>query len=412
MQGDPRAAAERAARESYGKLVAFLAARSRDIAAAEDALAEAFATALVQWPRDGVPDRPDAWLLTVARRRMADAIRRRATADAATEHLTMIDAERREGAPETIADERLRLMFACAHPAIDPAARAPLILQTILGLDAASIAAAFLVPPATMSQRLVRAKTRIRDAGIPFRVPEQEELPERLDAVLAAIYAAFGAGWSDADGSEPAKRDLATEAIWLGRVVTAQMPGEAEPAGLLALMLYVEARRSARRDGGRYVPLSEQDPADWNGLLIDEAETLLARASALAGVGRFQIEAAIQSIHCARRATGATDWAAVLAAYDVLMALSDSPVAAINRAVALAEIDGPTAGLAELDRLASDRRIAGYQPYWAARAELAARMGNMADAAEAWTKAIELADDPTVCAWLKDRLATATARAN
>ncbi len=237
-----RAAAEAAARRSYGKLIAYLAARTRDVAGAEDALAEAFAVALERWPAAGVPERPEAWLLAVARRRGVDALRRRQTGVAARQHLNLIAEEIEASAAEhDLPDERLRLMFACAHPAIDPAVRAPLILQAILGFDAATIASAFLVSPATMGQRLVRAKHRIREAGIPFRVPDRADIGERLGAVLEAIYAAFAEGWSDPAGTETRRRNLSSEGIWLGRLTASLMPDEPEALGLLALMLFAEA---------------------------------------------------------------------------------------------------------------------------------------------------------------------------
>ena len=253
--------AEAVARQSYGKLVAFLAARMRDVAGAEDALSDAFAAALSEWPRTGIPARPKAWLLTVARRKMLDGVRRRRTAEDATVHLQLL--EELSGTDESTApDDRLGLMFACAHPAIEPGIRAPLILQTILGFDAAAIASAFLVSPATMGQRLVRAKTKIREAGIPFHVPDGYDLTERLDAVLAAIYAAFSEGWSDPEGTETRRRNLAEDGIWLGQLAVSLLPEEPEALGLLSLMLHAEARRGARRDGnGEYVPLAEQDPA-------------------------------------------------------------------------------------------------------------------------------------------------------
>lgn len=402
-----RAAAENAARHSYGKLVAFLAARSRDVAGAEDALAEAFAAAIEHWPRDGVPDRPEAWLLAVARRRGIDAARRRKTGIEAQSHLMLL-AEEMDAAKDAgdIPDERLRLMFACAHPAIDPGIRAPLILQTILGFDAATIASAFLVSPATMGQRLVRAKSRIRDAGIPFRVPERTELGERLGAVLEAIYATFAEGWSDPAGTDPRRRNLAAEGIWLGRLVAGLMPGEPEALGMLALMLFADARRGARRDGeGDYVPLSEQDTRLWNAALIDEAEALLRRASGMEGVGRYQLEAAVQSVHTARRLTGMTDWPAIRDLYAALAALTGSPVAAINQAVAMAEADGPRAGLQALEALAEDGRLAGYQPYWAALAGLQARLGQAREAALAYDQAIGLERDPAVRQFLQKQKA-------
>ncbi|UVK55905.1 RNA polymerase sigma factor [Mesorhizobium sp. AR02] len=402
-----RAAAEAAARQSYGKLVAWLAARTRDVAAAEDALADAFAAALERWPKSGVPERPEAWLLAVARRRRVDAMRRRLTREAAGDHLQLI-AEEMEArmTEEDLPDERLRLMFACAHPAIEPGVRAPLILQTILGFDAATIASAFLVSPATMGQRLVRAKTRIRETGIPFRVPERAELGERLDAVLEAIYAAFAEGWSDPAGTETRRRNLATEGIWLGRLVATLMPEEPEALGLLALMLFAEARRAARRSAeGDFVPLAEQDCDLWDRALIDEAEALLSHAAASGVVGRYQLEAAVQSAHAARRLTGRTDWAAIRALYDALFSIVGSPVVAINRAVALAETEGAVAGLAALYVLGDDKRLNEYQPYWAARAGLLARLGQVPQATEAYDRAIGLERDPAVRRFLQGKRA-------
>jgi RNA polymerase sigma-70 factor (ECF subfamily) len=399
---DHRAAevAETVARRSYGKLVAFLAAHRGDVAAAEDALAEAFAAALTDWPASGIPRNPEAWLMAVARRRLIDGARRRRTRGDATDHLRLLAEELGEAMDETaIPDNRLALMFACAHPAIDPAVRAPLILQTILGFDAVAIASAFLVSPATMGQRLVRAKHKIRHAGIPLCVPERAEMPERLDAVLTAIYAAFAGGWQDA-----ARRNLAEEALWLGRLVVLLLPEEPEALGLLALMLHAEARCAARRDAaGAYVPLDRQDTALWDMHMVEEAETLLLRASAAGVIGRYQLEAAVQSAHAARRLTGQSDWAAIERLYDALSAITDSPVVAINRAVAIAETRGAEEGLARLEELAMDRRLANYQPYWAARAELLARTGQADAANQAYQRAIGLESDPAVREYLQRR---------
>jgi RNA polymerase sigma-70 factor, ECF subfamily len=402
-----RAAAEVAARQSYGKLVAWLAARTRDVAGAEDALADAFAAALERWPQTGVPKKPEAWLLAVARRRRVDAVRRRLTSEAGREHLKLI-AEEAEAhmTDEDLPDERLRLMFACAHPAIESSVRSPLILQTVLGFDAATIASAFLVSPATMSQRLVRAKTRIRETGIPFRVPERAELSERLDAVLEAIYAAFAEGWSDPAGTETQRRNLATEGIWLGRLVASLLPEEPEALGLLSLMLFAEARRAARRDAaGDYVPLAEQDYTLWDRALVDEAEALLGRAATMGVIGRYQLEAAVQSAHAARRLTGRTDWAAIRELYDALLSIAGSPVVAINRAVAIAEAEGAVAGLAALYVLGDDKRLDDYQPYWAARAGLLARLGQVPQATEAYDRAIGLERDPAVRRFLQGKRA-------
>jgi RNA polymerase sigma-70 factor (ECF subfamily) len=401
-----REAAEAVARRGYGKLVAFLAARTSDVAAAEDALSDAFAAALVDWPKGGIPQNPEAWLITVARRKLIDAARRRRTGKGAADHLRLMAEELEAvtaGEPQ-IPDERLALMFACTHPAIDRGIRAPLMLQTILGFDAATIAAAFLVSPSAMGQRLARAKNKIGQAGIPFRVPERANLGERLDAVLEAIYAAFAEGWSDPAGTEIRRRDLAEEGIWLGRLVVSLMPDEPEAIGLLALMLHAEARRAARRNArGEYVPLAQQDPQAWDAQLIEEAEALLLRASALGRVGRYQLEAAVQSAHVVRRRTGSSDWAAIAQLYDALAMITDSPVVAINRAIAVAETRGAAAGLAALDALADDPRLADYQPYWAARAGLLARTGDVDGADQAYQRAIGLESDPAVRRFLRQR---------
>lgn len=401
------AAAETAARQSYGRLLAYLAARSRDIAGAEDALADAFAAALQSWPKTGVPVNPEAWLLAVARRREVDAVRRRQTAIKARDHVALIaDEVAADIDTGELPDERLRLMFACAHPAIDPGVRAPLILQTVLGFDAAAIASSFLVSPAAMGQRLVRAKQRIKEAGIPFRVPERNELGERLETVLSAIYAAFSEGWTDAVGTEGRRRNLATEAIWLGRLMASLMREEPETSGLLALMLFAEARRPARRDAnGAYVPLGDQDTNLWSGPQIDEAEALLRHASSFGETGRYQLEAAVQSVHCARRHGVGTDWLAIRAIYDALARISASPVVAINRAVAIAEIEGPAAGFAALKDLADDARLVAYQPYWAASAEMLARLGRKQEAAGAYDRATGLETDESVRAFLSARKA-------
>lgn len=400
-------AAEDAARRSYGKLVAILAARTRDVAGAEDALAEAFAAALADWPAQGVPRQPEAWLLTVARRRMVDAVRaQRRQDDAAGELQRLAELAAGDDDDAQLPDQRLGLLFACAHPGIDAGVRAPLMLQTVLGFDAAAIGSAFLVAPATMAQRLTRAKARIRQAGIAFAVPGRGVLAERLGAVLDAIYAAYAEGWTDPTGADARSRNLADEALWLGRLVASLLPGQGEGLSLLALMLHAHARREARRDAdGRYVPLAEQDTARWDGPMIDEAEALLARANALGGTGRYQIEAAVQSAHAVRRQSGRADWVAIESLYDALCALTGSPVALLNRAVAIAENRGPTAALAALDELAADERLALYQPYWAARAEMLARCGAHSEAMAAYELAIGLERDPAVRRFLQQRAA-------
>jgi predicted RNA polymerase sigma factor len=413
-EGDEQARniADAVARRSYGKLVAFLAARTRDVASVEDALSEAFASALADWPRNGCPTNPEGWLLTAARRKLIDFARRRRTGDLAGGELQRLAEELEAGAIANttdavqIPDQRLALMFACAHPAIDAGVRAPLILQTLLGLDAGMIASAFLTSPAAMSQRLVRAKDKIRQAGIPFRIPEREELPERLSTVLDAIYAAFSEGWADSGGTDVARRDLAEEALYLGQLITQLLPDEPEALGLVALMFHVEARRPARRNAsGEYVPLAEQNMELWNIEMIVTAEALLLRASALTAIGRYQLEGALQSAHVHRRRSGQANWAAVVQIYNALLELSGSPVVAINRALALAEVDGAAVGLESLQRLTGDARLTEYQPFWAARAELLARTGASMDARHAYEVAIGLERDPAVRRFLQQRQA-------
>jgi RNA polymerase sigma-70 factor (ECF subfamily) len=401
-----RSTAEAVARRSYGKLVAFLAARTRDVAAAEDALSEAFASALADWPVKGCPANPEGWLLTVARRKVIDMYRGRRRAEIASERLQlMAEGLDAAAADADIPDQRLALMFACAHPAIEASIRAPLILQVVLGLDAKTIASAFLTSPVAMSKRLVRAKDKIRQAGIPFIIPERAELPARLDTVLDTIYAAFAEGWTDPGGTDVARRDLAEEAIFLSRVVTELLPSEPEALGLLALMLHAEARRQARRNQqGDYVPLAEQDPALWNSQMIDEAESLLHRASAIGHIGRYQLEAALQSAHVHRCRTGQANWAEVVQLYDALFSLTHSPVVAINRALAIAELHGAGIALDAMQQgLAADARLTEYQPYWAARAALLAKTGAHTEARQAYEIAIGLERDPAVRRFLQQR---------
>ena len=396
--------AEAVARRSYGKLVAFVAARTRDVAAAEDALSEAFVSALADWPQHGCPSNPEAWLLTVARRKVIDAARRSSNADAATVELQLLVEESESAVNTVIPDRRLALMFACAHPAIESAIRAPLILQVVLGLDAKAVASAFLMSPAAMGKRLVRAKDKIRQAGIPLRVPEREELPGRLDTVLDAIYAAFAEGWTDPGGTDAARRDLTEEAFFLARLVAELLPEEPEALGLLALMLHAEARRRARRNpDGEYVPLAEQDQALWDSQMIFEAEALLRRAGALGSLGRYQLEAALQSAHVYRCHTGHANWAEVVQLYDTLFTLHGSPVVAINRALAIAETHGAGPALEAMPDVATDARLAEYQPYWAARAELLTKTAAYAEARRAYEIAIGLERDPAVRRFLQRR---------
>ncbi len=397
------AAAEAAAVRSRGKLIAYLAARFGDVAAAEDALSEAFASALSAWPAQGCPANPEAWLLTAARRKLIDQIRRNRETSSLDEPEQLAD-ELIAAADDGFPDRRLALLFACAHPAIDAAIRAPLMLQAVMGLEAAQVASAFLVSPAAMAQRLVRAKTKIRDAGIPFRIPDRNELPGRLESVLDSIYAGFTEGWVDATGTDPARRELAGEAIFLGRLLVQLLPGEPETWGLLALMLYAEARRPARRTaGGEFVPLRSQDTRLWDWGMIAEAEAALRTASRGGRIGRYQLEAALQSAHVEGARAGTVSWTAVVSLYDALVHLTNSPVALINRALALAELEGPGAGLKALEEAGADRRVESYQPYWAARANLLGRTGSYDAARHAYQLAIGLESDPAVREYLRRR---------
>jgi predicted RNA polymerase sigma factor len=403
---DARGAVEAVARSSYGRLLAYLSSETRDVAGAEDALGDALVSALTSWPADGVPNQPEAWLLTAARRRLIDHARRRRVREEHQEwvrRLASDAAAARAAGGDAFPDRRVELLFACAHPAIDPALHTPLMLQTVLGLDAARIAQAFLVPPATMGQRLVRAKRKIRAAGIPFELPSERELPRRLEAVLEAIYAAYGLGRDEAAGVDPQGESLAQEALWLARVVRQRMPHEPEVRGLLALMLFCDARRAARRaPDGSYVPLSEQDPASWSIDAIREAEEELRAASRLGRPGRFQLEAAIQSVHAERAQTGRTDWEAIVVFYEHLLVLAPTLGARVAQAAAIGESRGPSQGLALLDRIEL-AAAAAYQPYWAVRAHLLRSLGREREATEAYDRAIGLAVEPATRQFLLAR---------
>jgi len=395
---------ERVARESYGRLVAYLSSRTRDVGSAEDALGNALVAALETWPRDGVPQNPEAWLLTTARRSFIDLLRHRQVAEASEPTLALLREESKDKtlSPE-FPDERLKLLFVCAHPAIDPAMHTPLMLQTVLGLDAARIAHAFLISPTTMGQRLVRAKTKIRDGGIRFEIPQERELPQRLDAVLEAIYAAFGIGWDDMAGVDQRGPDLAEEAIWLARVLLGLMPKEAEVHGLLALMLHCEVRRAARRaPDGRYVPLSEQDCQKWSRPLMEEAERHLGEASSRRCTGRFQLEAAIQSVHAERARSGKIQWNAIMMFYEELIRISPTLGTRTGYAAAVAEAKGAEAALAALNAIAPDD-VSAYQPYWAVRAHVLQQLRKIPEALDAFDRAIGLTEDPAVRQFLLQR---------
>jgi len=394
---DVSGAIERAARDSYGRLVAYLSARSRDVAAAEDALAEAFHSALETWPGSGVPAKPEAWLLVAARRRLIDGVRRSRVHQESESTLRVLANQAQElaGAVNDFPDERLKLLFVCAHPAIDGAARTPLMLQTVLRLDAAHIASAFLIKPSTMGQRLTRAKAKIRDAGIAFEIPEPAEWPDRLDAVLEAIYAAYGLGWGDVTGADARTKNLATEAITLGRLLLKLLPTEPEVKGLLALMLYCEARRDARLDTtGNFVPLSEQDTTRWAWPQLKEAHELLLSAEQAGVVGHFQLEAAIQSVHTRRAIFGGpTDWEEIALLYEGLVRLAPTIGAQVGRSAAVAEARGAVAGWALLQTIPPES-VTTYQPYWAQAAHLLRKLGRDAEAKNAYMQAIGLSENP------------------
>lgn len=394
---DARRVAELAARNSYGRLVAYLAVRSQDIATVEDALGDAFLKALSSWPQRGVPDNPEAWLLVTARRRLIDMARRSQTHAKVLNILNLSGVDSAENLEEiSFPDERLKLLFICAHPAINVNIRTPLMLQTVMGLNAAQIGSAFLVAPTTMGQRLVRAKAKIRDAGIPFGLPQTQALPDRLDAVLAAIYAAYTTGWDTVLGGDPSHKGLADEAIWLAQLCGQLLPAEPEARGLLALMLYCAARRGARRSTtGDYVPLSEQDTDLWSQSMIQRAERELHQASTYGRLGRFQLEAAIQSVHAQRASTQHTDWETLAQLYSGLIQLVDTIGARLGHAVAIAQTQGAQTGLDLLDAM-DIKTVQKHQPYWALRAHLLAQLDEQPAARQAYAMAIGLTEDPAI----------------
>lgn len=398
---------ETIARASYGRLLARLATRTRNLAAAEDALGEALVAALEQWPRDAAPDHPEAWLVEVAKRRLVDEHRRKGVRTQAESHLLLLLQERTTEETSVQADRRLELMFACAHPAIEPQIRTPLMLQTILGFSAIQIGRAMRVAPKTVGQRLWRAKKKILASGIPFEIPEPHQRPERLHSVLEAIYAAFGQAGQDVTHADP--HGLAEEARWLARLVVELMPSEPEARGLLALLLFVSSRHPAQRtpDEGKrtYVPLSQQDPTTWSQPLLQEAEAQLQRAAAHKTVGPFQLEAAIQSAHVAQVLGGRETGPAILALYEGLIALAPTLAAHVGRAAATLAIGRPEQGIAWLETLPADR-VADYQPYFAVLAHLQSEAGHPG-AAQTFQRAAGLTEDPAVRAYLLQQLRAA-----
>jgi RNA polymerase sigma-70 factor, ECF subfamily len=383
------------ARASYGRLVALLASRDGDIASSEDALSEAFAAALKTWPKAGVPDNPDAWLLIAARNRRANQHRHDEVKIAQMGEL-LIRFEQGSANPEPIPDRRLALLFVCAHPAIQEDMRTPLMLQAILGLDAATIASAFLVSPTTMGQRLVRVKAKIKAAGIGFHLPDLDVFPDRLEDVLSAIYVAFGTSWDNVAGTYDGNQDLAAEAIFLARVIVALMPKEPEALGLLALMLYIDARREARwQSDGAFVPLKEQNPRLWSRDKIIEAEGLLVSASRLGRFGRFQCEAAIQSVHVQAPITGQTNWTALKTLHEMLIDKRPSVGAYVSYSAVLLAMGSPSQALEVLHALATDD-VETYQPYWVTLAAALDEWGDGLGANSALERAIGLTENASV----------------
>jgi len=393
---------ERVVRESYGRLVAYLASRSRDVQLVEDALSEALIVALKEWPVQGVPDSPEAWLLTVARRRLVDARRKADREEVAwqgvAEMMRSAEAVKQEG---EFPDERVKLLFVCAHPALDESVRAPLMLSLLFGLTAEEIAGSFLVSPATMGQRLVRAKQRIQGLKLKFDVPEGDRLEERLGSVLDAIYVAYGVSWEEPGESV---RGLAEEALQMAEIVVRMFPEEGEGRGLLALILYLKSRDRARRDEwGRYVPLSEQVVDLWDRELILRAENELKAALRLGKLGRFQWEASIQSVHASRLWTGATDWESLCVLYDELMHVHCSAGVCVGRAAARGEAFGAREGLRCLGEL-DEAELRVYQPYWATKGHLLEQAGERDEARNCYQMAIQMAGNEAVREWLRRRL--------
>jgi predicted RNA polymerase sigma factor len=405
-QSEPGPAARSAgvaARDSYGRLLALLAASTSDLAAAEDALADAFERALRTWPSRGVPGSPDAWLLTVARNRLRDQwksarAQRTEPLDNAQDVLAHID----DVDVDSIPDRRLELMLVCAHPAIDRAVRTPLMLNTVLGFTAEQVGRAFSMPPSTMATRLVRAKKRIKAAGIAFRIPDRADLPARMASVLEAVYGAYVIDWA----TGPQGRQLPSEALHLAEVLTTLVPADPEARGLAALIELSAARAAARVDaGGRFVPLADQDPALWDPRLISRAREHLRAAHARGQLGRFQLEAAIQAVHCARRQGGTTDWPTLLTLHRILHAVAPSLGGSVALAAVTAEVDGPAAGLTKLDALLAEagEHASRFQPAKATRAHLLDLLGRREEAVAAYESAISLTHDTAERRYLEHR---------
>jgi predicted RNA polymerase sigma factor len=406
---EAHARAQQVARVSYGKLLAILVSKTRDILAAEDALADAFAKALQVWPEQGVPHNPEGWLVAAAKNRHLDVVRSASVRtsvglepDVMSEALGIEDAAMAALDTNDIPDRRLQLMFACAHPALDDSVHTPLMLQTVLGVEAKDIANAFLMPQATLAQRLVRAKRKIKDAGLRLTLPDKADAPKRLDKVLQGIYGAYAVDW-DRPRTDDATKDLSAESMFLAALVVDLMPDEPEALGLLALLAFSLARRAARTKDGVLVPLDVQDTSLWDARLMHHGEGALARAAKSQTPGRFQLEAAIQSCHCQRRSTGRTDWRMIVQLYDGLMAVSPTLGAAVGQAAAMGHAFGPAVGLRALDEHDASA-LKDFQPAWATRAHLLLDAGDTAKARAAFARAIDLCTNLPTRAYLKQRL--------